>query len=255
MLYVVSDLQRSSCPDLGSCPIPEDLEVRVLNSGDYYSPNVGITELRIDLREGARPWLVVSSFCDEENIESKVELAIDGRVTLSVPLSLKAGAATNVSLALPALKPGWHEAKASLQTKDAIELDDTRFAPFFVDEPLRVLLVESRQTGRVFEQDSFFLAAALNPSGGSTNLVPSDFAVAQTAPEDLAPQLVRFWRATALRCGDFARTEGTLLRSRPSVIQVRPGRRRTPPVPGGWDQRQSLQQRVSRTDAGSTWDH
>jgi hypothetical protein len=188
-LYVVSDLQRSSCQNLGSCLIPQDLDVQVLSSGDFYSPNLSITDLQIDAREGAQPCLVVSSFCDEESIESNVELVIDGRVALSIPVSLKPGTATNVNLALPVLKPGWHDAQASLRNKDSLELDNTRYAAFFVPEPLRVLIVESRKTGRVFEQDSFFLSAALGPSENATNSVPSDFIVIQIAPEDLARRL------------------------------------------------------------------
>jgi hypothetical protein len=188
-LYVVSDLQRSACENLGGSLIPQDLEVQVLDPGDYYSPNLSITDLQLDSREGAQPCVVVASFCDEERIETSVELAIDGRVVSSIPVSLRAGTTTNLHLALPALKPGWHEAKASLRTKDSLELDNARYAAFFVPEPLRVLIAESRQTGRVFEQDSFFLSAALGPSEGSTNSVPTDYAVIQIAPEDLARKL------------------------------------------------------------------
>ncbi len=133
---------------------------------------------------------------------------MDGKVVSSSRLSLKAGAATNIGLALPAFKPGWHDARASVQTKDSLEIDNTRYAVLFVPEPLHALVVEGRKTGHVFEQDGFFVASALDPTQGSTNPVPSDFTVSGIAPEDLGQQAVAFGQPRALRCRGAARAEG-----------------------------------------------
>lgn len=188
-VYLVSDLQLSACRNLGDYPIPQDLELRLLCAGDVYSPNLSITELQPEVREGAGPHLVVASFCDEDSQDTKLELAIDGRVVSSSRANLAPHTSTNIGFSVPALKSGWHEARASLQTKDSFELDNSRYATFFIPEPQHALVVKSRKSGRTFEQDSFFLAAALDPSQDSTNPVASDFSLAQVAPEDLASRL------------------------------------------------------------------
>jgi hypothetical protein len=188
-IYVVSDLQRSACQNLESCPIPADLNVQLLCAGDFYAPNLSITELDPQSYDGANPRLVVSNFSDEDNAEATVEFAIDSKVLFSSRFNLKAGGATNIGFALPALKPGWHDARAWFQAEDSLEIDNTRYAVLFVPEPVHALVVESRKTSRVFQQDSFFLASALDPTQGSTNPLPTDFTVARIAPEDIAGRL------------------------------------------------------------------
>jgi hypothetical protein len=59
----------------------------------------------------------------------------------------------------------------------------------FIPEPSRVFLIESQPTKRVFEQESFFLAAALDPSKGSTNSVPGAFNLVQMSAEELVTKL------------------------------------------------------------------
>ena len=190
-IYIVSDLQRSACQNLGNYPISPDLKVELLCAGDLYSPNLSITDLHPQPHDGAKPGLVVSSFSDEDSTEATVEFAVNGKAVFSSRVSLKAGAVTNIDLTLPALKPGWHDARASLQTKDSLELDNTQYATLFIPEPLRALVVEGRKTSRVFEQDSFFLTSALDPSPGATNAVPSDFSISRIAPEDISARLLR----------------------------------------------------------------
>jgi hypothetical protein len=190
-IYVVSDLQRSACQNLGNYPVPSDLKVELLCAGDLYSPNLSITDFQPQPQDGTRPCLVASNFSDEESDEATVEYAVDGKVVFSSRLGLKAGAVTNIGLTLPALKPGWHDARASVQAKDSLDIDNTRYGVLFIPEPLHALVVEGRKTGRVFEQDGFFVASALDPSQGSTNPVASDFTISQAAPEDLARKLSR----------------------------------------------------------------
>ncbi len=227
-VYVVSDLQRSACQDLAQYPIPEDINVQVLCAADRYAPNLSISDFEPESRDAARPFAVVSSFSDEDSAEVTLELAFDDRVTSSSQFALKAGAATNISVALPALKPGWHSAKASLQGKDSLDIDNTRYAAFFVPEPLHAVLVETRKASRLFEQESFFLASALDPAQGSSNSVPSEFAVTQITPEDLVgtlsgsaarapcdvlilPALKDIPREAGRAVLDFVRTGGGLL--------------------------------------------
>jgi len=52
-----------------------------------------------------------------------------------------------------------------------------------------VLMVQPKTNKRVFEQESFFLDAALNPAGNSSNSSLSGFVLSQAAPEELAAKL------------------------------------------------------------------
>ncbi len=188
-IYVVSDLQKSACRSLSSVPIPQDLEVKLLAVGDAASPNLGIVQLETESRDGAAPRAVVASFSDEDTPSATLEVAVDAQRVSSQPLSLRAGSATNLALAFPALKPGWHEVTASLRTHDALESDNFRFASLFVPEPAQVLVAEPRGSARVFEQESFFLTSALDPSKDSTNSLPGAFNLTQVPPEELSQKL------------------------------------------------------------------
>ena len=118
-----------------------------------------------------------------------LEVAVDGQRVWSQSVGIKAGGSTNVALPFPPLKPGWHDLKASLSARDALDCDNTRFASLFVPEPAQVLVVEPRSTAQVFEQASFFLASALDPTKDSTNSLPGAFNLTQVTPAELARTL------------------------------------------------------------------
>jgi hypothetical protein len=117
----------------------------------------------------------------------KLSLVVDGKEVLSTPIALKAGSATNVVFALPAFKPGWHSAEARLVTNDALKADDTRYHAFYIPEPLKVLCVETKSSARIHEQDTFFVASALQPDAEPGTTVPALFSVEISDP----PALVR----------------------------------------------------------------
>lgn len=188
-IYLVSDLQKSACRTISSCPIPQEIEVKLLAVGDLASPNLAVMQLDPHAGDGTPPKAMVASFSDEDVTSARLDVAIDDRVVSSQALSLKPGGSTNVPLVIPPLKAGWHDVKASLRTRDALEIDNTRYASLFVPEPARVLVVEPRRSARVFEQASFFLAAALDPDKGETNSVPGAFNLTEAAPEQLPQQL------------------------------------------------------------------
>jgi hypothetical protein len=189
MIYVVTDLQKSACRSIASCPVPQNIDLKVLAVGDVSSPNLAVVKLDAEAHDGARPQVVIASFSDEDSPATSLELAVDNKPVSTTGFSLKAGGSTNMDLVFPSLKPGWHDLRASLRARDALEADNSRYACFFIQEPARVLLVEPQPTSRSFEQESFFLAAALDPGLGSTNALPAAFKVAEVTPAELPAKL------------------------------------------------------------------
>lgn len=188
-VYLVSDLQKSACRTLSSCPIPQSLEVKLLPVGDVSSPNLAIVQLDTGAQDGVSPKATVANFSDEDSPSATFDFAIDDQSVISRVLRLKAGASTNVDLSIPPLKPGWHDLKASLRTRDALEADNTRYSCRFIPEPAQVLVIEANGAARVFQQETFFLMSALDPGKDSTNSVPGPFNAAQAAPDALTAKL------------------------------------------------------------------
>jgi hypothetical protein len=188
-LYIISDLQRTGCQNLASCPIPQQVEIKLITVGDLVTPNLAIMDLQIDARQDAPPHAVLANLSDEDAPDLKLQLSVDGQVIASHALALGAGALTNLELALPALKPGWHDAALQVRANDALALDNARFQTLFVPQPARVLVVETRPGKRSFEEESFFVTAALDPAMGSTNALPSAFAVQKVSADELAVRL------------------------------------------------------------------
>src|SRR5262249_31659490 len=159
----VSDLQRNSAQELQTVSVPADIEVKVLSGSELDAANLAIADLRLEGQVQPQAEIVLKSFSDEDQPGMKLSLVVDGQDVGSRSIALKAGSATNVVLPLPAFKPGWHSAEARLVTHDALKADDTRYHAFFIAEPMRVLCVETKSSARIHEQDTFFVASALQP--------------------------------------------------------------------------------------------
>lgn len=188
-IYLVTDLQKGSCRGINTCPIPQEIEVKLLPVGDLSSPNLAIVRLDAEAHEGTRPQISVASFSDEDTSSATLELATESGAFASQAIGFKAGTSTNIEIALPPLKPGWHDLRAVLHTRDSLEADNTRYACFFAPEPARVLLGEPRSSARVFEKATFFLTSALDPTKDSTNSLPGAFNLTEVLPERLAGAL------------------------------------------------------------------
>jgi hypothetical protein len=187
-IYIISDLQRSSSQNLMSVPVPVETEVKVVKVGDLAAPNLTVSDLQI-AGPDVKPHALVTSFSDEDTPEVKLEFRVDGQAVSTQSLALGAGASTNIELALPNLKPGWHDTVLQLRGHDALALDDARYQTLFVPEPIRVLMADSRRTSRSFEREGFFITTALDPSGDSTNGPASGFVCETVAPEEIASKL------------------------------------------------------------------
>ncbi len=187
-LHIVSDLQRSSTHNLASAPLPPELAVKIADPGERFAPNVAVTDLRLQREGDAGPHAVLTSFSDENYGALPYRLTIDHREVLAGTVALAGGASTNLALAIPALKPGWHSVELVIQPKDGLSMDDTRFATLLAPEPIRCLVVEPRPGARSYQEESFFVAAALNPvAAGEAS--SSRFACEKTSLDDLPTRL------------------------------------------------------------------
>lgn len=188
-LVVIGDLQQHSIETLADCPLPPDLDVKWIKVGDLLAPNLALTDLQIDSRELVGPHAVVTSFSDEETEKLALDLRIDGQLISSSTLTLSPGASTNVDLAIPALKPGWHDVTVQMKARDSLSPDDTRYQTLFVPPPARVLIVEPRALPNVWEEETFFVRTALDPGHGSENALPSRFVFETVGVESLSERL------------------------------------------------------------------
>lgn len=188
-LCIVSDFQRSACQNLSAYPLPREVRIQTAPVGDLLTPNVAVTGLQSEPKDGAGPHTTVSSYSDETVSKIELALRVDGNPVSSATLSLERGAATNVSLAIPPLRPGWHDITVRTSGHDSLELDNARFGTLFVPNPARVAVLETRRSTRVFEEESFFVATALEPSQGDTNGIPSRFTVEKVSMDRLVSTL------------------------------------------------------------------
>ena len=189
VIYVVSDLQRNSCRDLGSFPVPRAAEVKVLNFGDLLTANTAVTGLELEAQGTAAPAATLSNLSDEDTPPLIFQLLVDGKELKTAMVRLPAGGTTNVELALPRLSPGWHSGEARLKVKDALALDDARYRALYVPPPAQVLVAEPRPQAQLFREETFFVVSALDPTFGTTNHGLTSFQVEKTSLDAMAAKL------------------------------------------------------------------
>src|SRR5262245_35134050 len=78
-IYVISDLQRNSCPNLEAYPIPQQTEIKVVNVGDVYTPNVAVTDVKVEGQVMPKLRIGLGNFSDEDNSQNKLSLVADGQ--------------------------------------------------------------------------------------------------------------------------------------------------------------------------------
>ncbi|HEV7924304.1 MAG TPA: VWA domain-containing protein [Verrucomicrobiae bacterium] len=187
-IYVISDLQRQSSQKLDSVSIPQNVELNIFSVGATNTPNVAISDLTMETGN-ALLQATVANYSEQDAAASALDWVVDGRAASSVPMALGANATTNVTAPLPALRAGWHQIEAHLQSHDPYALDDVRYQVLQVPAPLKVLCIETRQTKHVFEEESFFLVSALQPGFGETNAPPSLFDVEKVSADAMVGKL------------------------------------------------------------------
>lgn len=188
-IAIVSDLQRSAVDSVSAAPVPPGLEVQVLQVGDLIAPNLAVTDLQLEAGETNRPFATLANLGDEDAPAAEVELLVDDKRVFNRSIGLRAGASTNIEIALPTLPEGWHHAEFRLNSRDALAADNHRHLAFIVPPPLRVLVAEGRRGVRSFQEQSFFLTAALDPNLGTPSAGTGRFRVEKVDLAQLAARL------------------------------------------------------------------
>lgn len=188
-ITVLGDLQRTGTDRLDRVALPRWLPVRFLQIGQAVAPNVAITDLRAPTEADGPLVLTLANHGDRPVKNRTVRCLLDGQAVAELTFSRDAGRSEPLDWKPPRLGPGWHEVEVRLADADALAEDDVRRLAFRVPEPIRVLAVENRTRVRSFEEQTFFLAAALDPFFGGTNSGRAGFVVRVVGPEAVAAAL------------------------------------------------------------------
>ena len=186
---ILGDLQRTGVDGIDAVALPRWLPVRFTRIGSTVAPNVAVTDLRASDEAQGPLSITVVNHGDRPVKDHAIECLIDGRPETERVFSREAGASGSLEWRLPRLPAGWHEAEVRLKASDALDDDNVRRLAFRVPEPIRVVAVENRSEVRSFEEQTFFLAAALDPFLGGTNAGQSGFLLEIVRPEAVAQAL------------------------------------------------------------------
>ena len=189
-ICVVSDLQQQSCRKLDVASLPRQVELKVLPVGGGELPNQAIMDLKLDAENNRSMKAEAADFSDSEAARrTALRWTIDGKDQPPSTVSLIPQTNAIAALPLPALSPGWHRVEAHLDIEDAFPGDNARYQVLQVATPSRTLCIESRNPPHRFQEESFFVANALQPGFSTTNAPPALFQVDTVGPAD-APSVL-----------------------------------------------------------------
>jgi hypothetical protein len=188
-LYIVSDLQRNGCQNIGNVPLPNSVSLKILDLGERFSPNVSVTEVQLERQNQIEPRAVISSFSDENLSGARLTFKVDSQEVSAGAIDLAEGATTNVPLVLPALTPGWHSAEVKINVRDSLAADDSHYSTVFVPEPVHGLVVEPKKSVKVFQEESYFIGAALDPAHGTNQSGRSRYTYEKLSLEGFSQKL------------------------------------------------------------------
>ncbi len=183
---VIGDLQRTGVDRLERVSLPRWLPIQFIRVGPTVSPNVAVTDLRLPAEPNGPLSIIVANYGDQPVQNHTIRCVLDGQTLSKITFSRGAGVSDSLEWKLPRLNAGWHEAEVQLEVSDALAEDNVRRLAFQVPERIRVVAVENRSQVRSFEEQTFFVAAALDPFFGSTNSGQGGFVVEILRPEALA---------------------------------------------------------------------
>ncbi len=161
-LEIVGDLQRQGWEDIDTLSLPEELRVRVVQTGSPKAANRslslgvrGLDQLRrgvVELGGGASA-LVVSDQVEKDGKAEKQEIPQPDKI---LELPYRSGT------------EGWVRREISLrESTDGLAEDDRVFDVFLAVPEVPVLLLEPYPERDVFLQTTFFLNQALRPTAGA----------------------------------------------------------------------------------------
>ncbi|MSR57490.1 MAG: hypothetical protein EXS05_07440 [Planctomycetaceae bacterium] len=169
-IVLIGDMQRSGMPRGPVAPLPEGVELSVIDVGEPLAQNVAIESaaaLQTEIRPDGKVTLgvvlrnfgpitvkkvpvrceVVGSGGKKIVVAREVDIAGHGRISLDLPLDIEVD--------------GVYRGQVSVAHNDALALDNLRWVAFEARHPDRVLLVDGEEGRSIFGNETYFLETAL----------------------------------------------------------------------------------------------
>ncbi|MHB8953041.1 MAG: BatA domain-containing protein [Pirellulaceae bacterium] len=188
-LYVYTDLQRSGLDRTAASPLPDDLQVRLVDLGRSYPENVAVTAIELPktvVRPGESMAIGVTLRNTGPFVRDEVPVTLrlqNGSKSQEFhsQVRIEAGETIAVGFDLPALPEGLWQGTASIQLKDSLPFDDRRHLAFLVAPPIHVILVDGDAGRTGVTAETYFLEAAIGLAGPTKTFAASLFTATRAA--------------------------------------------------------------------------
>jgi hypothetical protein len=170
-IILLTDLQQSGLQRAAMKPLPRGVELVLHELGDPLARNItiesadatqteirpqGQIKIRVNLRNHSP--LVVRDLivrCDVDHATTK------DHYTQELATEIPVLGRTTLEFSLPIQTDGLYKGKVSIDTDDALRIDDTRWIAFEARRPDRVLLVDGQEGRSVYANETYYLETAL----------------------------------------------------------------------------------------------
>lgn len=185
-ILLIGDLQQSGMPRGAVNPLPEGVELTVIDVGEPLAQNIAIesaapvqTEIRSDAKVTVR--VVARNFgpITVKKLPVRCELVGPGGKLFVAEREVEAPGHGRTTLDLPFdfVDDGVYRGHVSVKHQDALALDNLRWLAFEARHPDRVLLVDGEEGRSIFGSETYFLETALrlaadNPGGPLRSFEP-----------------------------------------------------------------------------------
>ncbi len=231
-LYLFTDLQRSGLERTAAAPMPEDLQVHVIDLGRTYPENVAVTSVTTPkpvIRPGEAASVQVKLLNTGPFAREAVPVVLrltsgTKRQEFRSQAPLAAGGTASVRFELPPLVEGPWQGTAEVEVADDLPFDNRGYVALLVAPPLGVLLVDGDPGPSPSASETFFLETAIRLAEPGASFAASPFTTSRV--EHSGAGTLPAWKGTSLvvlanvaglspgntqRLADFVRQGGGLL--------------------------------------------
>lgn len=168
-LVLLSDLQRQGARQANLTAFPADIPVRIEDPAPAVAQNVAIESVFATQAE-IRPGVPVAIEVQLVNhgafpvIGAALQLNLEGPpgpIDADRPLSMLAGERQTIRIELPIDTPGIYRGRVWLDREDPMMWDNQRHVAFEARPPDRVLLIDGDAGKKAWENETYFVEAAL----------------------------------------------------------------------------------------------
>lgn len=167
-MYVITDLQKASLPDQPLNLFPVDVDVRLINVGNWKDVNFAVTGVRNLAEFAGNPGIVEVKFRAFGPIDSNTRLNIELFINdQKPPLSVQVSAIeSRVRFNWTPEKSGQYRGYAKIVEADSFPVDNKRDFVFNVREPDKVLIVNGEASQNRYQAPGYFVQKVLETSKG-----------------------------------------------------------------------------------------